>query len=384
MAIPLPIERIKLFFKRNRLTCLTSPIKNVTQSLSLQCDRGHKFNAAYNYLVQRRRGPCLQCKRLYNQNQFLERYKKYALNKNGVLISKKYLGPKTRLDFICHKGHVFSLIPSNIQSRGDWCPKCSGKFHPKTDAEKNEFLRRLVKIAAQKGGQLITKEFKGSIFRYIWKCSNNHLFKARYPDIESRLDWCPECSSSIFERICRIYCETIFQNKFPSKWPHWLRVGKTKMQLDGYCEELNVAFEYRGQYHYMIDVYSESIYKLSKIQERDRKKENLCRRHGVKLIVIPYFVKLEYLEEYILRKCKNLGLRVSNSLHTFDLSDLYNHSWLSEARKIAEERGGKCISKLYINARTRLSWECSNGHKWSSSLDNVKNKRSWCKKCKKI
>lgn len=51
-------------------------------------------------------------------------------------------------------------------------------------------------------------------------------------------------------------------------------------------------------------------------------------------------------------------------------------------RAIAKERGGKCLSKKYVNSETKLEWQCSEGHKWFATPHSVKSKKSWCQKCK--
>ena len=53
---------------------------------------------------------------------------------------------------------------------------------------------------------------------------------------------------------------------------------------------------------------------------------------------------------------------------------------LYAVQKIAEERGGKCLSVNYINARMKLGWECIKGHRWFATPDNVK-RGTWCPKC---
>ena len=50
-------------------------------------------------------------------------------------------------------------------------------------------------------------------------------------------------------------------------------------------------------------------------------------------------------------------------------------------QQIARDRGGKCLSKEYINARTHLEWMCAEGHRWKATPDSVKNKSAWCEKC---
>src|SRR5947209_16050076 len=54
---------------------------------------------------------------------------------------------------------------------------------------------------------------------------------------------------------------------------------------------------------------------------------------------------------------------------------------LSDACAIARERGGRCLSALYINCRIPLDWECAKGHQWSAPFSRIKNKKSWCLQC---
>ena len=52
--------------------------------------------------------------------------------------------------------------------------------------------------------------------------------------------------------------------------------------------------------------------------------------------------------------------------------DIYN--------KIAVDRGGKCLSKEYVNTQTKLKFECEKGHQWNALPYSIK-KGQWCKKC---
>jgi len=49
-------------------------------------------------------------------------------------------------------------------------------------------------------------------------------------------------------------------------------------------------------------------------------------------------------------------------------------------QQIARDRGGKCLSKEYTDARTHLEWICAEGHRWKARPDSVK-RGTWCKKC---
>lgn len=55
-------------------------------------------------------------------------------------------------------------------------------------------------------------------------------------------------------------------------------------------------------------------------------------------------------------------------------------SLLSNARRLAEARGGSCLSDRCQSGGSRLQWRCSNGHVWSAIFNSVKTGR-WCKTC---
>src|SRR5579863_6622605 len=54
---------------------------------------------------------------------------------------------------------------------------------------------------------------------------------------------------------------------------------------------------------------------------------------------------------------------------------------LAKAKAIAEERNGVCLSDAYVNGSEHLQWKClADGYVWGASLDNVKRGR-WCPQC---
>lgn len=54
---------------------------------------------------------------------------------------------------------------------------------------------------------------------------------------------------------------------------------------------------------------------------------------------------------------------------------------LEEMKRIAEARGGACLSESYKNARSKLRFRCAEGHEWESSAVGVKYQETWCPAC---
>ena len=65
------------------------------------------------------------------------------------------------------------------------------------------------------------------------------------------------------------------------------------MELDGYCKELDLAFERHGEQHYLRDTYFNRLEegRFEKQLQRDRLKIELCEAAGIRLVVVPCFVK---------------------------------------------------------------------------------------------
>jgi hypothetical protein len=108
------------------------------------------------------------------------------------------------------------------------------------------------------------------------------------------------------EEECRRIFEKVIGKRFPRIRPDFLKnpiTGKN-LELDGYNEELKLAFEYQGEQHYKKNYFhkSELDYKLQ--VEKDELKRRLLAQEGIALIEIPYTVKFNDLDSFIREKLK--------------------------------------------------------------------------------
>jgi len=53
---------------------------------------------------------------------------------------------------------------------------------------------------------------------------------------------------------------------------------------------------------------------------------------------------------------------------------------LEECHRIAEERGGKCLSDKYVDCDSPMIWQCKEGHVWENRFIKIL-KGQWCKIC---
>jgi hypothetical protein len=104
------------------------------------------------------------------------------------------------------------------------------------------------------------------------------------------------------EAICCLTLEKIYNKPFIKVRPNWLKNPETgrNLELDGYNEELGIAFEYNGIQHYVWPNFTGMTREQFINQaRRDTFKLDLCDKLGIYLITIPYNVPHSYIPSYI-------------------------------------------------------------------------------------
>lgn len=289
---------------------------------------------------------------------------------------------KERLTFECRAGHRWTASASAIKYSGPWCQKCMG-------ISQRAGIEEMQGIASERGGSVVSEEYVDAFTKLLWRCRLGHEFWAKPNHIKIGR-WCPHCHAPRGERITRAIFESLFGKPFPKVRPTWLRTARgTQLELDGYCEELGVAFEHQGGQHFSAK-YLSPRHDLAAIQKRDRRKRLLCRRRGVRLIAVPDLsdrLRVESAKAYIVRLCARLGVVIDQQRINagVDLSDAYSSDRDTEEllllRSLAADMGGRLISRKYLGSEALHVWECSQGHRWKAVPRNVKHSATWCPFC---
>lgn len=63
------------------------------------------------------------------------------------------------------------------------------------------------------------------------------------------------------------------------------------------------------------------------------------------------------------------------------ISNEMNKSAIYELRRLAERRGGRCLSVQYVSTVSPLQWRCALGHEWQASLASIIRRNTWCPVC---
>jgi len=294
--------------------------------------------------------------------------------KDGYLLSDFYQNCNTPLKIKCKNNHIW-VTKYNSLRKGCWCIICVRRIT----------IGHAQKIALKRGGKCLSKAFKGSYTKLEWECKYGHIWKALYKDVKSKSSWCPSCSTGLYERLCRQFLEQVFNKKFPTKRPGWLLNSRNnRMELDGYCEELGLAFEHNGKYHYEDIPFFTTKLSFEGRKKDDLMKISLCKDKGVKLIIIPELytiLPIKKLKNHLRNEFIKLNIDIPSKFDEVDVNKInLNSSKIDELKKIAIDKGGELISKVYLGANYHLTWSCNEGHHWKATPAMVKF-QTWCPQC---
>lgn len=119
-----------------------------------------------------------------------------------------------------------------------------------------------------------------------------------------------DSGDSIGEKISRYHLEKTLNRKFPKTRPDFLKnpITNTNLELDCYCQELNLALEYNGKQHYeFVPKFHKTKNDFYNQKYRDEIKKRLCYENGIDLIEVPYKISHEEIPLYIDASLEKLG-----------------------------------------------------------------------------
>ncbi len=376
------IQRMQEYARAKGGKCLSKEYVTARRRLKWRCAEGHEWDATPTSITNKNCW-CPTC--AGRPALSLKDARRLATKRGGVCLSSKYINARSNLKWQCKEGHTWSAAFGSVRG-GSWCPKCADKRTADCQRGNIEDMRSL---AINRGGRCISEGYRNNRHKLTWECAQGHTWEAA-PDNISAGKWCPECSSGISERICRTYFEAIFQENFPRSYPAWLKSKEGyRLELDGFCKKLGLAFEHQGRQHYEYSTYfHRGRNSFKEQQSRDKQKRELCKSKGVSLIEIPPLfdaLNLDSLKEYILNSCRDLKVPIPKGALKQDI-DLepaysgYDKDKFAELISIAEAKGGTCLSETYLGTRHKLLWKCGKGHEWYAMPETISS-GSWCKVC---
>lgn len=156
--------------------------RGVAMRISVRCKNDHSWKTTGNAIIRN-----VWCQKCYFEDRRipLDDVKLAAEKCGGKCLSPKYLGIDKKLNFQCKEGHVFQSAPSQIFR----------KFHCK-ECRESETLKKsyalLKKLAEDKGGRLLSKDFFGRYKFHSFVCSKGHRWEVQAAGVLNG-QWCAAC-----------------------------------------------------------------------------------------------------------------------------------------------------------------------------------------------
>ena len=191
-------------------------------------------------------------------------------------------------------------------------------------------------------GHLADAQFLGAKHRHNWQCLFGHEFPRTFDSIRSRKRFCLSCVAKHYsEEIVRFVFQELFDEAFPKTRPEWLRDRQSgnRLELDGYCEALALAFEYDGKQHRERNPSIQPTQAdFVDLQRRDREKDSLCEANGVTLIRLNDEQHPKDFEQHILNAvvAANLALDARTPVDLSRYNGANQYGWLKKAEQYAQ------------------------------------------------
>ena len=237
-------------------------------------------------------------------------------------------------------------------------------------------------------GELVDDDWVSTKHRHNWRCYFDHTFGKRFEDIRREMKFCPECAPTYqMQEYTRFVFQQLTGKRFPLRRDlDWLRNDKTGefLELDGYNEELGVAFEYDGAQHAKRVEQWQDEAEHDEQKRRDDLKDALCEKNKVALIRVGHDLRIGEIEAHVVAELRKKGLEhvIVGAVDKSKYNPATNYELLKEAREYAGEKGGECRQESIVTASEPITFYCPiHDHEWTVSLASLRHRESWCKYC---
>ena len=349
--------------------CLSKNYTNAKTKLNWECKEGHVWDAMSNHVKEGHW--CPHCANVSKPT--IGEMRKIAIGRGGKCISKRYVNANTKLDWRCEYGHVWSAVPPSVK-RGSWCPYCSHSV--------KLTIGEMRQIAKARDGECLSKKYIDANTALKWKCTDGHVWDAAPNSIKFG-SWCPFCAQNVkltieeMERLAKsrggeCLSDTYVGAKTHLRWKcgegHEWKAVPSSVKGGAWCSKCSAKMRGMKQLLTIADM------------------QKVAKTRGGKCLSDKYVnantkLKWQCKEGHVWEATPGSA----NAGHWCNECEkknkgLYHKLSISDMQKMANVKGGKCLSESYVNARTNIRWQCHEGHEWESKPYNIKT-GNWCPIC---
>jgi hypothetical protein len=366
-------------------------------------------------------------------DDYLARLREIVHARGGELLSRRYVNTTTRVRVRCSAGHRWAMTPDHLKE-GRWCSRCA------KEARHRARLRELEQAVAERGGRIMSR-YRNATTHVQLQCAAGHRFRT-LPTLVMQGSWCRVCTNearvarqrdAAVDRLQEVVAE--FGGRMLSAWagargplrfecehghrfwrePHAVRQGNWCSVCRGTRRTIEDARDLADEHdgHCLSSVYrgpqAHLRWRCAAGHEWDApfdaimagrwcphcnglprgdldQMRSLAVERGGQLLSTRYggaSIKLRW-------RCAEGHTWLARP------ADVVKGSWchacgkakggrrkltLDDMRHTAAERGGQCLSEVYVNNKQRLRWRCARGHQWLAFGNRVR-QGAWCPECK--
>ncbi len=376
----LTIEEMQELANSKGGKCLSSEYINIDTKLTWRCKEGHVWEAIPYLIKSGSWCPiCAIQKRADKRRGSIEEMQMLAKEKGGECLSIEYTDSFTHLSWKCKLGHEWEAMPCKIKS-GYWCPICSTGVSERICRAYFEaifgdkFPRKWpFWLVNERGNRMELDGYNkrlGLAFEYQGRQHyesvahfhrESNAFKKRISDDKRKRELCIERDVALIEIPYKIGYEDMVDFIIKECKNNGVHVPEISSEIS----------------HTLFDIYSPKILEEMKTLAKNRGGECLSPKYinsNSKLVwkcsechvweALPHSVKKGHWCPICATEIRADKLR----------------GGLEEFQRIAQKRGGKCLSSKYINSQRKLKWECKEGHVWEAVPNSIK-MGGWCPIC---
>ena len=351
------------------------PFKNVDEPWKCKCLKCGKNVAPRLSGLQQGRGGCAYCAGIKLDPEDAVNVMLAA----DLTPLEPYNKATTKWKCKCNKcGNTVSPTYHQIKNGDGGCSNCGGNEKLTLDQVKI--------LVAEREGKLLSTTYVSVDSTLEFECSKGHRFQNTFSHIKRGNQWCPTCNKgSKSEEIARTTFEQLFGYKFPKHRPKWLRNSLgNRMEIDGFCHELKIGFEYQGRQHFDLALYGTD---LDRRKKDDQMKADLCKANGVLLFILDFRMKYHDFPKEIEAQAKEFQLKLPQNFRELEI-DIYRayirNDRIDELKKLLESKEIKVLSPKYLGSNQMIDLRCLIcGYEWSAKGNAFFNSRrvSGCNQC---
>ncbi|CAG9266286.1 conserved hypothetical protein [Burkholderia diffusa] len=360
---PLTLEEMQVIAAIRSGRCLSTQYVNANVRLEWECAEGHRWFAIPNSV---KRGTWCRICGVQKTRRTLDDVQHAARKLGGRCLSTEYVNGMTPLWFECEAGHRWQALPATVLA-GHWCGQCRYARRRKT-------LEQMQDIAASRGGQCLSTEYRHQRVPLRWRCAAGHEWESTAAVVKDH--WCPHCQHERSRTGLGRMREIAAERGGQCLSDRYVKAGSfLKWQCaEGHVWEATAAKTQGGQW---CPYCSGRRYLLADMQA-------LAHAHGGTCLSEAYVSVRHSLQwqcqrghtwwatpAVVVRGVWCQSCRLENKFS----------AGLTRMRELAAQRGGRCLSESYGNTDTPLTWQCDKGHVWEMKPASILRHGRWCPFC---